>query len=225
MTTQNVSISKDVRREIFSILSVIAHAMAAPVRLRIIQILSNRPSSVEEMSERIGESVANTSQHLQKLKKAGLVEDSRFGLKRTYSLVDPNVTDALLQFQNIASNLVPKVQALEEQLCPRELCSDLTLSEILDDVRSNEAMLIDVRDKEEFEATPAPMAIFFPRNEIKKNLDILSNKKTVYAYCRGRYCYLANDVVRNLRKRGFRAYRLREMSREIQQTLVESEEI
>ena len=209
----------DARNEVFSALSATAHAMAAPARLRIIQILSNRPSSVEDLSDRIGESIANTSQHLQKLKKAGMVEDSRAGVKRTYSLTNPNITDALLQFQSIVSQVMPTVQAAEEELCPLDLRSDLSLNKILDDVRTKKAILIDVRDKEEFEATPAPMAIYFPRDEIKKNLDLLSKKKAVYAFCRGRYCYLANDVVRDLRKLGYRAYRLREMSHEIEKAL------
>lgn len=218
MMNQTGLATKDARGEAFSALSAIAYAMAAPVRLRIIQILSNRPFTVEELSEWIGESVANTSQHLQKLKKAGLVADLRIGVKRAYSLADPGITDALLQFQKIASNVMPVVKIAEEELCPEELRSDRTLVEILEDVQANRAVLIDVRDKEEFEATPAPMAIFFPRDQIKKNLDLLSKKKTVYAFCRGRYCYLANDVVRDLRKRGFRAYRLREMSHEIGRT-------
>lgn len=214
---------KQIRGETFSALGSIVHAMAAPVRLRIVQILSNRPHSVEELSQRIGESIANTSQHLQKLKKAGLVADSRSGLKRTYSLVDPSVTDALIQFQKIASNLLVKVQQAEAEFCPSDLLPDQTLSEILNDVQSKKAMLIDVRDQEEFEATPAPMAHFFPRDKIQKNLESLSKKKVIYAYCRGRYCYLANDVVRDLRKRGYHAYRLREMSHEIVRTLEQME--
>lgn len=224
MALQSTPFLNVARAEVFSALSDIAHAMATPARLRIIQILSNRPFSVEELSEWIGESVANTSQHLQKLKRAGMVSDSRLGLKRTYSLTNPRITDALLQLQEIASDIIPKVQAAEEEFCPTELRSDLALAEILADVRSKKAILIDVRDKEDFEATPAPMALFFPRDDVKKNLDLLSKKKTVYAFCRGRYCYLANDVVRDLRKLGFRAYRLREMSHEIEQKLEKREE-
>lgn len=223
MPNQSTSSLNIARGEVFSALSDIAHAMATPARLRIIQILSNRPSSVDELSGRIGESIANTSQHLQKLKKAGMVSDSRLGLKRTYSLTNPIITDAFLQFQVIASNIMPRAQAAEEELCPTELRPDLTLDGVLKDVRLKKAVLIDVRDREEFEATPAPMAIFFRRDQIKNSLDLLSKKKPVYAFCRGRYCYLANDVVRDLRKRGYLAYRLSEMSHEIAQKIKESE--
>ena len=109
MVNQTVFSAKEARGEVFTALSEIAHAMAAPARLRIIQILSNRSFSVEELSDWIGESIANTSQHLQKLKKAGMVADSRLGLKRTYSLTNPRITDSLLQFQKIASDTHPKV--------------------------------------------------------------------------------------------------------------------
>jgi DNA-binding transcriptional ArsR family regulator len=217
-------VSKDnARNEVFSALSDIAQAMSAPVRLRIIQFLSNRPSGVEELSDRVGESIANTSQHLQKLKKAGMVIDSRDGVQKTYSIKSPSVIDALLQFQKVASQLIPHIQTAEETLCPSELKPTVSLETILKEVREKRAVLIDVRDKEDFGASPASMAIFFPRENIKKHLSLLPKQKTIYAFCRGRYCSLANQVVRDLRKHGYSAYRLAEISYEIEKTLSEME--
>ncbi len=214
----------EARTEVFSSLSELAQALSAPVRLRIIQILSNRPLGVEELSDRIGESVANTSQHLQKLKKSGMVTDSRQGVQKTYSIKNPGVTEAFLQFQKIASRLLPKMRQAEEELCPSDLKPDASLETVLKEVREKKAVLIDVRDREEFEASPASLAAFFPRENLKKSAQDLSKRKTVYAFCRGRYCSLANDVVRDLRKRGFRAYRLAEMSYEIEKALQQTEE-
>ncbi len=214
----------EARKEVYAALSDFAHAMAAPARLRIIQILSNRSSSVEELSERIGESIANTSQHLQKLKKAGMVSDSREGVKRTYSLANPAIIDAFLQIQSMATQMMPTVRALEDEFCPKDLRSDQPLEEILESIRSKKAVLIDVRDRDEFESTPASQAIFFPRGQVEKNLNFLNKKKPVYAFCRGRFCFLANDIVRKLRKKGYRAYRLKEMSREIDQAMRKQEQ-
>lgn len=204
------------KKIVFENLSRIAQALAAPARMRVIQVLSNKPSSVEEISAKIQESIANTSQHLQKLKKAGIVIDSRQGVSRNYSLVTKDFVDIFLEIQELASRLSPELQAAEERLCPDELVADQSLDEIIDLVNKKKASLLDVRDYDEYESSPAPMSIFFPRNEIKKNLKLISKGKPVYVYCRGRYCILANDVVKELRKQGYRAFRLKEMAYEIQ---------
>lgn len=204
------------KKIVFESLSRIAQAIAAPARMRIIQILSNKPSGVEEISEKIQESIANTSQHLQKLKKVGIVIDSRQGVSRTYSLVTRDFVDIFLQIQELASRLSPELKAAEERLCPDELVADESLHDIISLVNKKKATLLDVRDYNEYEFSPAPMSIFFPRDEIKKNLKLLSKSKPVYIYCRGRYCALANNVVKELRKQGYRAFRLKEMAYEIQ---------
>lgn len=224
MTNASSLSLNEARSEVFSSLSELAQAMAAPVRLRIIQLLSNRPLCVEELSDRVGQSIANTSQHLQKLKKSGIVIDSRHGVQKTYSLKDNGVIEALVQFQKIASKLLPNVREAEEELCPSELKPDVSLETVLKEVLEKKAVLLDVRDKEDLEASPASTAVFFPREDLKKSAQSLPKRKTVYAFCRGRYCYLANDVVRDLRKQGFRAYRLAEMSYEIEKAFEQVEE-
>ncbi|MBX3041143.1 MAG: metalloregulator ArsR/SmtB family transcription factor [Bdellovibrionaceae bacterium] len=221
MANQTSSLNHEARAEAFSALSALAQAMSAPARLRILQFLSNRPATVEEIGARIEESIANTSQHLQKLKHAGFVSDVKSGVKRTYSLTDSGIIDTLIQFQEIAARMKPNVRAAEETLCPPELCPDLPLSHVLEEIRREKAILIDVRDEEEFKASPAPSALSLPLAEIKKSLGLLPKKKTIYAFCRGRYCSLANDVVRELRAKGYKAYRLREMSHEIEKAMAE----
>lgn len=206
----------EIKEKAYAGLSDIAQALAAPARLRIVQVLSNRSSAVEELSERIGESVANTSQHLQKLRKAGLVQVSRLGVSRTYSLTNKSVVDVFLDLQKVGAMLSPQLKNAEEEFCPSELLSDVPVQEVLRAVKKGEATLIDVRDLEEFKATTAPYAIYFPREEMTKSLKLLSKKKPIFAFCRGRYCVLANEVVIQLRRRGFEAYRLREMALELQ---------
>lgn len=203
------------KEKVYSELSEIAQALGAPARLRIIQVLSNRTSSVEDLSERIGESVANTSQHLQKLRKAGLVQVTRSGVSRTYSLTNKKVIDVFLDLQKVGELLSSELKSAETEFCPPELQSETSVQDVIKAVKKGEATLIDVRDLDEFESSTAPQAIYFPREEMTKGLKLLSKKKPVFAFCRGRYCVLANDVVVQLRKRGFEAYRLREMAHEI----------
>lgn len=221
MKNNSLEVLNNARSEAFLSLSHLTHALASPVRLRIIQILSNRSINVEDLSERLHESIANTSQHLQKLKKAGLVIDSKNGVQRSYSLKNPSIIEAFIQFQKIASAIVPEIRNAEESLCPSDLVTELPLKKILKDVQDNKAILLDVREKEDHESSPTSMAIFFPKEKMKANLNLLSKRKTIYAFCRGRYCYMANDIVRDLRSKGFNAFRLTEMSYEIEKLLSE----
>jgi DNA-binding transcriptional ArsR family regulator len=203
----------------FEILSSIAHALGSPARMRIIQLLSNSSFSVEDISLKINESIANTSQHLQKLKKVEIVKDTRVGVTKIYSLTNSNFIDVYLELQKVASKLSPKLKAVEDKLCPPELISELPLNQILQQVKNKKAVMIDVRDPLEFKKSAAPMAIYIPRNDIKGNLKLLPRTKPVYVYCRGLYCSLANVVVRDLKKRGYKAFRLKEMAYEIQKKL------
>lgn len=210
---------KNDKKTAFEILSGIAQALGAPARMRIIQLLSNSAFGVEDISLKINESIANTSQHLQKLKKAGIVKDTRVGVSKIYSLVNTDFIEAYLELQKIASKLSPQLQEVEERLCPKDLLSDLSLKQVLQQVKTKKAILLDVRDPSEFEENPAPLAVFFPRDDIKGNLKLLSKSKPVYVYCRGLYCALANTVVRDLKKRGYKAYRMKEMAHEIQKKM------
>lgn len=136
-------------------------------------------------------------------------------MKRTYSLTDSGIIDTLIQFQEIAARMKPNVRAAEENPRPHELCPDLPLSHVLEEIRREKAISIDgVRDEEEFKAS-RPLRSVTSLAEIKKALGFFQ-RKTIYAFCRGRYCSLANDVVRELRAKGYKAYRLTEMSHEIE---------
>ena len=112
-------VKKD-KKTAFEILSGIAHALGAPARMRIIQLLSNSSFGVEDLSLKIEESIANTSQHLQKLKKAGIVKDTRVGVSKIYSLVNTDFIEAYLELQKMASKLSPQLQEVEDRLCPRD---------------------------------------------------------------------------------------------------------
>ncbi len=203
----------------FSNLSIVSLAMGAPARLRIIQALSNRAYNVEDLSARIEESIANTSQHLQKLKKAGLVHSSKDGAVRTYFLSGPRVLKMFLEIQKIASEFSPEAREVEEKFCPSVLQSVIPVTEVMDAVRKKKVLLIDVRDVEEFKTYTAEGALSFPCEKLAKNLKILSKKKPVYAFCRGRYCLLANEVVKKLRQLGYEAYRLKEMAYELNEVI------
>lgn len=206
-----------IKTRVFENLGHIAQSMAAPARLRILQILSNKSCTVETLSQMIDSTVGNTSQHLQKMLRAGLVRCEKDGVSRIYSLANNKVLDVWLSLQNLASDLMPQIQEDEETFCPPELCSGLTTAEILKQVASGKAILIDARMAEDFENTPALGALHIPSSQLNKHLSTLSKTKNIFVFCRGRYCALANPVVMSLRKKGFKAFRIKETSYQINQ--------
>lgn len=212
-------VSLQCKKRIFENLGLITQSLASPARLRILQILANKPCTVEIISEMIDENIGNTSQHLQRMLRTGLVRCQKQGVRRIYSLANTKILDIWLNLQELAIEIAPQVQADENYLSPAELCSDLELSEILKLVKLGKAVLVDSRSEEEFESSPAKGALSIPVSQLSKFTTSLSKSKTVFIFCRGRYCVLANQVVMSLRKKGFKAYRLKETSYQINKAI------
>ncbi|MNJ96748.1 Helix-turn-helix domain protein [compost metagenome] len=205
-----------VRSRVYENIGLLSQAMASPIRLRILQTLANSPSTVENISQKTFESVANTSQHLQKMLRAGLLRCEKRGLSRIYSLANDQVLELWLSLQKLGYQLSPQVQQDEEILCPTELCSPLSLDEVWKMIKSGKGTLLDVRDVEDAEGSPVASATTIPASQIKKRFHEIPKSKTIFVFCRGRYCSLANTAVETLRKNGYKAFRLREMSYEIE---------
>jgi rhodanese-related sulfurtransferase len=70
--------------------------------------------------------------------------------------------------------------------------------------------LIDVRPSEEYRAGHIPGALSVPLSELKKRLVEVPKNLDVVAYCRGPYCVMAVEAVELLRKKGFRAHRMKQ---------------
>lgn len=193
--------------------------MASPIRLRILQNLANSPCTVEALSLKTNESIANTSQHLQKMLRAGLLKCEKQGVSRIYSLANDQVIEMWVALQSLAHSLSIQIREDEEALCPPELCTDLSLKEVLKLVRIGKAQLVDARDEDDTEGSPVPEALHIRPKDLKSKQSQLMKSKTIFVFCRGRYCTLANPLVEALRKQGFKAFRLREMAYEINKSL------
>ncbi len=203
------------RDRIFESLSPITQSLGSPGRLRILQVLSNQASSVENLSQSTCQTIGNTSQHLQRLLHAGLVKVERKGVSRVYSLANPHVAQLWFSLQQLASELSPEIRHEESIVAPAELCTEFKISKIFKMLKKQEAILIDVRTKEEWESTPVLFASHISIDNFEEHLNEIPKSKTVFLYCRGRYCGMANPAVRLLRKKGYEAYRLRESALEI----------
>ena len=83
------------KRALYAQFAVVAKAMAHEHRLELLELAAQGEASVESLSQRLGLSVANTSQHLQQLRRAGLVSARRDNKFVLYRLVDDSVLVAL----------------------------------------------------------------------------------------------------------------------------------
>lgn len=209
--------SQRTRQEVYEKLGSVALSLGSPARLKLIQLLSQSPYTVEELSQASGQSVANTSQHLQKLAHEGLVSATKDGLRRIYQVKHPGVIALWESLQDLAHELAPELNEAEDKLTDLSLKADVSLESVLRDVSRGKATLLDVREERDAQATPVECATSIPLNELKRRMKELPKSKPVFAFCRGRYCSLATDAVKLLRASGYKAYRLRDSSFRLRQ--------
>jgi rhodanese-related sulfurtransferase len=187
----------------------IGKATASPGRLELLDLLTQGPRTVEALAAQIGQSVANTSHHLQVLRRARLVEAEKTGLHVTYRLADPQVGAFFLQLRTLARSRLAEIEHVSRQyLEERGALEAVDDDELTRRVRTGAVTLIDVRPREEYLAGHIPGAISLPVAELKKQIPKLPKRRDIVAYCRGPYCVMALDAVEILRKKGFRAHRM-----------------
>ena len=80
---------------------IIIKSLCNPIRLKIIQCLANKDKTVSELISTCNLSQSAVSQHLIKLKNAGLVKDTKSGREIIYSITDKN----LVTISNLIINL------------------------------------------------------------------------------------------------------------------------
>lgn len=218
MTTNGKNEKRQHKEQLYQLFAQIASAMANPHRLELLDLLAQTPRTVEELAREAYMSVANTSQHLQRLKQARLVLTEREGLYIRYRLADPAVARLWLELRAVAEQQLAEVdRALDAYRSHRHEFEQISADELLTRLRQNEAILLDVRPQPEYEAGHLPGAISIPIDELERRLDELPSDKIVVAYCRGPYCVYADEALRLLSQQGRRAARLEEGVLEWQQ--------
>lgn len=153
--------------------------------------------------------VANTSQHLQVLRAARLVEAEKTGLFVTYRLADQAVCDFLRSMRTLAESRLAEVEQITSRfLQGRQGMEPISRESLLERVQEGTVTVLDVRPLEEYRAGHILGAISIPLEELNRRLSELPRGKEIVAYCRGPYCVLAIEAVEVLRSKGFRAARL-----------------
>lgn len=184
----------------------VGKAVGSPQRLRLLELLSQGERTVEMLANRAGMSVANTSQHLQTLRQAGLVTSERDGVFVIYKLAGPDVHWFLNSLRGLAEARIAEVnQVRREYLESRDSMERVGVESLIDRIRGGEVTVVDVRPPEEYAATHVAGAVSIPFGKLRQELGSLPRDREVIAYCRGPYCVLAVEAVQMLREHGFDA--------------------
>jgi rhodanese-related sulfurtransferase/DNA-binding transcriptional ArsR family regulator len=194
---------------LFDGLVTVAKAMASGRRAEIVDVLAQGERSVEEISAEIGQSVANTSQHLQQLLRGGLVRTRREGNRVFYALASDRVAELWALIRDVAAEHVAEVERLAVgYLGDRGELATITRAQLNKRLGRRNVVVIDVRPGREYEAGHIPGARSVPIERLSDGIKTLPDDAEVVAYCRGPYCVYADDAVRTLRRRGRKAVRL-----------------
>lgn len=193
---------------IYGQLGRIAKAMAHPGRLEILDLLANGPKPVEQIARETAMSVANVSQHLQVLKREGLLQSSRSGNYVYYSLSGLEVYELWRSLRDFGMRHSLQVkQDLSAFRSERGTEASLSLQEVSE---RDDVLFLDVRPREEYEAGHLPGAWHVPIEELEQRLEELPRGRLIVTYCRGPFCTYADEAVRRLLAEGFEAIRLEE---------------
>ncbi len=197
------------KTELYEQLGRIGKALGAPRRLELLDLLAQAPRTVEGLAERTGMSVANTSQHLQVMRAAGLVDSERDGLFVVYRLASPDVATLFVRLRGVAESRLAEVERIKRELLGSgDDLVPMSGNELARRVRRGEVVLLDVRPADEYAAGHLPGAISIPHDELKRRVSELPKDRQIVAYCRGPYCVFALHATKLLRSRGFDAVRI-----------------
>jgi rhodanese-related sulfurtransferase len=187
-----------------------AKALASGRRIELVDVLANGERPVEALAGEVGLSVANTSQHLQVLRQAGLVTARRQGTSVHYRLAAPEAFQLWRVLRTVAASRLAEVERLATTyLGARDELEPVTREELARRLQDGDSVLVlDVRPAAEHAAGHLPGAVSIPVGELRRRLAELPADREIVAYCRGPYCAFAQEAVAVLRAAGFQARRL-----------------
>lgn len=184
-------------------------ALASPHRLELLDLLAQSERTVDALAGEIGMSLANASQHLQALRRAGLVESRKQGLFVYYRLADPSVSALCAAIRTVAERQYGELDRLvREHFGDRSRAEPVEMPELLKRARAKDVVILDARPAHEYAAGHIAGAMSVPIDDLQRRLRKLPKAKAYVAYCRGPYCVYADRAVALLRASGRRAQRL-----------------
>ncbi|RWN52153.1 MAG: ArsR family transcriptional regulator [Mesorhizobium sp.] len=198
----------DVHHPIFDEIADLARTLGHAHRLVLLRHIADGELAVEQLTQLSGIALANTSQHLQQLKRAGLVQTRRDGKRVLYRLADGPIENVLGALRSLANHRREQIRELIDDTMSRpDRLENISREELVRRIRDDEIVLLDVRPQEEYAAAHLPGAINIPAGELEERLAELPREKVIVAYCRGVQCVLSADALAILRARGWASRR------------------
>ena len=199
------------KRDLYAQFAAVAKAIANEHRLELLELVAQGERSVEALAELSGLSVANASQHLQHLRRAGLVAARRQAKFVLYRLADNAVLAMLEGLHKVAERNIGEVERiLRSYFHARDDLEPVSRADLQRRMKQGLVTVLDVRPEDEFALGHLPGARNVPLSRLKRQLSMLDRDTEIVAYCRGPYCVLSFEAVAQLRKLGFKARRLQD---------------
>lgn len=207
----NVIDKRSFKNQLYEQFARVGKALASAHRLELLDVLAQGERTVEALAQETGMPMASASQHLQVLRAARLVETRRVGVSIYYRLASEDVAALWLCLRSAGERHLAEIdQVVETFLQHRSHLQPVSAHDLLEWLRSDQVILLDVRPVEEYRAGHLPQALSMPVAELEARLEELPSDKEIVAYCRGPYCVFADEAVALLRARGYQARRLEE---------------
>jgi rhodanese-related sulfurtransferase/DNA-binding transcriptional ArsR family regulator len=202
---------RDFKDRLYAQFARVGKALGSPHRIEILELLAQGERTVDSLATEIGLSLANTSQHLQALRQAALVEGRKEGLFVYYRLAEPAVFELCATIRHVAERRLADLERLlNVHFGDRSQPAAVGMRDLLERMRSNDVIVLDARPASEYEAGHIAGALSVPIDELQQRLRSLPRDKEYVAYCRGPYCVYADRAVELLTKSRRRARRLME---------------
>ena len=192
---------------VFDAIAVMGKAFASPRRLELLDLLAQAPRTVDELARASGQSSANTSQHLQALRAAGMVIRAREGTSVRYELAGDEALRLWLALRDVSAVRLAEVERAAADYLGEDV-ERIGRFELRDRLAKGDVVLVDVRPVEEYAAGHIEGARSIPLAELEQRLAELPYDAEIVAYCRGPFCAYAHEAVRRLRDSGRAARRL-----------------
>ncbi|MFL5803174.1 MAG: ArsR/SmtB family transcription factor, partial [Roseiflexaceae bacterium] len=170
----NMFSRRQAKTALYAVVAQVAQAAANPHRLELLDLLVQAPRSVEQLAEASSMSVANASQHLQRLKRAGLVRSERHGTMMRYRTADPTIARLWVELRTVAEKQLAEMDRAIDAYRPRRRdVMRLSPAELRHQLDWDAVLLLDARPRLEYDAGHLPAAVSIPIDELPDRLDEL----------------------------------------------------